>query len=105
MVASTILEPESRLPVRRTTAYSTPATRLTNQGHKYLYTCAPDNIDHAEEFSIVPFDSPDQFTFTGYFKLASIRTNLRATYGSDTTPAGRPRVYQEPDDGSTLYLY
>ena len=77
---------------------------LTNQGHKYLYTCAPANTDRAEEFSIVPIDS-DRFNFTGYFELASIRTNLRATYGSDTTPAGRPRVHQEPDDGSTLYFY
>ena len=77
---------------------------LTGQGHKYLYTCAPANNDHAEEFSIVPIDS-DRFTFTGYFELASVRTNQRATYGSDTTPAGRPRVHQEPDDGSTLYFY
>src|SRR6266853_3919344 len=61
-----------------------------------------------QEFSIVPFDTPDQFTFSGYFKLASIRTNLRATYGgSDTTPeSGRPRVYQDLDpNGSNLYLY
>ena len=41
------------------------------------------NVDHAEEFSIVPSGSPpDEFTFTGYFRLASIRTNLRATFGS-----------------------
>jgi hypothetical protein len=80
-------------------------TLVTGQGHKYLYTCAANNIDHAEEFSIIPVDTPDQFTFSGYFKLASIRTNLRATYGStDTTPgSGEPRVYQ--DDGSNLYLY
>ena len=67
-------------------------TLVTGQGHKLLYTCAANNIDHAEEFSIVPFDTPDQFTFSGYFKLASVRTNLRATYGSDTTPeSGGPR--------------
>ncbi len=80
-------------------------TLTTSQGHKYLYTCAANNVDQAEEFSIIPFDTPDQFTFSGYFKLASIRTNLRATYGStDTTPgSGEPRVYQ--DDGSNLYLY
>ena len=83
-------------------------TLVTGQGHKYLYTCAANNIDHAEEFSIIPFDTPDQFTFSGYFKLASIRTNLRATYGStDTTPgSGQPRVYQDLDpNGSNLYLY
>jgi hypothetical protein len=82
-------------------------TLVTGQGHKYLYTCAANNIDHAEEFSIVPFDTPDQFTFSGYFKLASIRTNLRATYGSETTPeSGGPRVYQDLDaNGSNLYLY
>ena len=82
-------------------------TLVTNQRHKYLYTCAANNIDHAEEFSIVPFDTPDQFTFSGYFKLASIRTNLRATYGStDTTPEGGPRVYQDLDpNGSNLYFY
>ncbi|HJX92250.1 MAG TPA: hypothetical protein VJ372_17250, partial [Pyrinomonadaceae bacterium] len=80
---------------------------VTGQGHKYLYTCASNNIDHAEEFSIIPFDTPDQFTFSGYFKLASIRTNLRATYGStDTTPSGGSRVYQDLDpNGSNLYLY
>jgi len=83
-------------------------TLLTDQGHKYLYTCAANNTNHAEEFSIIPFDTPDQFTFSGYFQLASIRTNLRATYGStDRTPAsGGPRVYQDVDpSGSKLYLY
>lgn len=83
-------------------------TLVTGQGHKYLYSCAQNNLDHAEEFSIVPFDTPDQFTFSGYLKLASIRTNLRATYGpTDTTPTtGRPRAYQDVDaNGSKLYLY
>jgi len=82
-------------------------TLATGQGHKSLYTCEANNIDHAEEFSIVPFDTPDQFTFSGYFKLASVGTNLRATYGSDTTPeSGGPRVYQDLDpNGSNLYLY
>jgi hypothetical protein len=52
-------------------------------------------------------DTPDQFTFSGYFKLASIRTNLRVTYGSDTTPeSGGLAVYQDVDpNGSNLYLY
>src|SRR5262249_44045906 len=83
-------------------------TLVTSQGHKYLYTCAANNVDHAEEFSIVPFDTPDQFTFSGYFKLSSIRTNLRAAYGStDAAPgSGMPRVYQDVDpNGSNLYLY
>ena len=79
-------------------------TLVTGQGHKYLYTCPATNDDHAEEFSIVPVDTPDRFTFSGYFKLASIRTGLGATYGSETTPAGRPRIYQD-SDGSTLYFY
>jgi hypothetical protein len=78
--------------------------QVTDQGHKYLYTCAPANVDHAEEFSIDPVDSPDAFTFTGYFKLASVRTQERATYGLDITPGGRARVHQEPD-GSTIYFY
>ena len=83
-------------------------TLVTSQSHKYLYTCTANNVDHAEEFSIVPVDTPDQFTFSGYFTLASIRTDLRATYGStDATPAsGQPRVYQDLDpNGSNLYLY
>ena len=79
-------------------------TLVTAQGHKYLYTCPPINNDHAEEFSIVPVDSPDAFTFSGYFKLTSVRTGLRATFGLDTTPAGRARIHQD-SDGSRLYLY
>ncbi len=81
-------------------------TLVTPQGHKYLYTCAPSNVDHSEEFSIIPSggSSPDDFTFTGYFRLASIRTNQRATFGLDITPAGRARVHQEPG-GSKVYFY
>jgi CotH kinase protein len=78
-------------------------TFATGQGHKLLYTSPANNTDHAEEFSIVPVDS-DEFAFSGYFELTSIRTGLSATYGSDATPAGRPRIHQEPD-GSKLYLY
>jgi CotH kinase protein len=78
---------------------------VTPQGHKYLYTCAPSNADRAEEFAFVPSgSSPDEFAFTGYFRLASIRTNLRATYGMDITPAGRARIHQE-DGGSRVYFY
>ncbi len=77
---------------------------LTSQGHKLLYTCPPTNNEHSEEFSIEPVDSPDAFTFTGYFKLKSIRTNQRATFGLDLTPGGRARVHQDPG-GSNVYLY
>src|SRR5882757_9024187 len=70
-------------------------TLVTPQGRKYLYTCTPSNNDHAEEFSIVPVEAPDEFTFTGYFKLSSVRTNMGATFGSDITPALRARIHQE----------
>jgi len=79
-------------------------TLVTPQGHKYLYTCPATNNDHAEEFSIVPVDTPDKFTLSGYFKLTSVRTGLDAVYGSEPTPAGRPRIYQD-SDGSSLYFY
>jgi hypothetical protein len=79
-------------------------TLLTPKGHKYLYTCLPSNTDHAEEFSIVPVESPDAFTFSGYFNLSSIRTHLGAAFGEDITPAGRARVHQEAG-GSKLYFY
>ena len=78
-------------------------TLVSGQGHKLLYTGPPNNNDHAEEFSIVGVDS-DEFNFSGYFKLTSSRTRLSPTYGSDTTPAGRPRVHQD-SDGSKLYFY
>jgi hypothetical protein len=77
---------------------------LTGQGHKLLYTCPPINNEHSEEFSMEPVDSPDAFTFTGYFRLKSIRTNQRATFGLDITPAGRARVHQETG-GSNVYMY
>ncbi len=79
-------------------------TLVTEQGHKLLYTCPSNNSDHADEFSIVPVDTPDEFTWSGYFRLTSVRTGLSATYGTDTTPAGRSRMYQDTD-GSDLYLY
>ena len=81
------------------------SNQLTGQGHRYLYTCPPNNTDHAEEFAVIPSgSSPDDFTFTGYFRLVSIRTNQRATYGMDITPAGRARIHQE-DGGSRVYFY
>lgn len=78
--------------------------QVTGQGHKFLYTCAPNNTDHSEEFSIEPVDAPNEFTFSGYFKLKSIRTDERATYGDDLTPSRRGRVHQEPG-GSNVYFY
>ena len=88
------------------------ATQVTGQGHKYLYTCAPSNGDHAEEFTIVPVpvpvtdpaNPPSRFAFTGYFNLVSVRTTEMAKFASDLTPAGRPRVHQELP-GSNLYFY
>ena len=79
-------------------------TFTTEQGHKYLYTCPTNNTDHAEEFSITPVDTPDSFTFSGYFQLVSVRTGLGVAYGTETTPGGRPRIYQDPN-GSRLYFY
>ena len=66
-------------------------TQVTPQGHKYLYTCAPSNGEHAEEFTIVPVpvpvtdpaNVPGRFAFTGYFNLVSVRTGEMAKYGLD----------------------
>ena len=87
-------------------------TQVTPQGHKYLYTCAPSNGEHAEEFTIVPVpvpvtdpaNPPGRFAYTGYFNLVSVRTNEMAKYGLDLTPGGRARVHQELP-GSNLYFY
>jgi len=88
------------------------ATQVTPQGHKYLYTCAPSNGEHAEEFTIVPVpvpvtdpaNPPGRFAYTGYFNLVSVRTGEMAKYGLDITPGGRARVHQELP-GSNLYFY
>jgi CotH kinase protein len=88
------------------------ATQVTPQGHKYLYTCAPSNDEHAEEFTIAPVpvpvtdpaNPPGRFAYTGYFNLVSVRTNEMAKYGLDLTPGGRARVHQELP-GSNLYFY
>jgi hypothetical protein len=88
------------------------ATQVTPQGHKYLYTCAPSNGEHAEEFKIAPVpvpvkdpaNPPGRFAYTGYFNLVSVRTNEMAKYGLDLTPGGRARVHQELP-GSNLYFY
>jgi hypothetical protein len=79
-------------------------TFTTAQGHKYLYTCPTNNNDHAEEFTITPVDTPDSFTFSGYLELASVRTGLGVSYGTETTPGGRPRIHQDTG-GSRLYFY
>jgi hypothetical protein len=79
-------------------------TFTTPQGHKYLYTCPANDTDHAEEFAITPVDTPDGYTMSGYFTLASIRTGLGVSFGTETTPGGRPRIYQD-GGGSKLYFY
>ena len=87
-------------------------TQVTGQGHKYLYTCAPSNGDHGEEFTVVPVpvtvtdpaNPPGRFAFTGYFNLVSVRTTEMAKFGSDLTPNGNARVHQELP-GSNLYFY
>jgi hypothetical protein len=82
-------------------------TTTSNQGHKLLCTSAADNADHADEFSVTPTDPvnppEDNFTFSGYFTLTSTRTALSAAFGTDTTPAGKPRVHQDPAP-SKLYF-
>jgi hypothetical protein len=87
-------------------------SQVTPQGHKYLYTCASSNGEHAEEFTIVPVpvpvtdpaSPPGRFAYTGYFNLVSLRTTEMAKYGLDLTPGGRARVHQELP-GSNLYFY
>jgi hypothetical protein len=86
--------------------------QVTSSGHKILYTCAPSNGDHGEEFTFEPVpvpvtdpaNPPGRFAFTGYFNLVSVRTTEMAKFGNDLTPAGRPRVHQELP-GSNLYFY
>ncbi|KRE25462.1 spore coat protein CotH [Mycobacterium sp. Soil538] len=88
------------------------AAQVTPQGHKYLYTCAPSNGQHAEEFAIAPVpvpvtdpaNPPGRFAYTGYFNLVSVRTTEMAKFGLDLTPGGRARVHQELP-GSNLYFY
>jgi len=87
-------------------------TQVTPAGHKYLYTCAPSNGEHAEEFTIAPVpvpvtdvaNPPGRFAYTGFFNLVSVRTNEMAKFGLDLTPGGRARVHQELP-GSNLYFY
>src|SRR5690349_8795922 len=79
-------------------------TLKTAEGRKYLYTCPTANTEHAEEFSVNPVDTPDRSTFSGYFQLVSVRTKLGVTFGTETTPGGRPRIDQD-NGGSRLHFY
>lgn len=79
------------------------ATLVTPAGHKQLYTCGAGNTAQSDEFVFQKVDSPGDFTFSGFAELTSVRTGLSATFGSDLTPGGRPRVHQ--GDGSRVYLY
>ena len=79
------------------------STVTSDQGHQLLDTCPPTADDSAEEFAVVPVDSPDEFTVSGYFTLRSTRTGLSANFGADPTPGGRPRVYQDSHP-SKLYF-
>ncbi len=79
-------------------------TTTSGQGHELLCTRAADNSGHAEEFSVTPIDPVgDEFGFSGYFTLTSIRTGLGAAFGTDPTAAGKPRVHQDPSP-SKLYF-
>jgi hypothetical protein len=83
------------------------STTPSSPGHNLLYTCAANNSEHADEFSVTaidPVNAPDDnFGFSGYFTLTSIRSGLGATFGPDPTPGGKPRVYQDPGP-SKLYF-
>ncbi|MEV6639258.1 CotH kinase family protein [Amycolatopsis sp. NPDC051371] len=80
------------------------STTESSPGRKLLGTRAADDADHAEEFSVVPVDPPDdEFTFSGYFTLRSVRTGASAAFGTDPTASGRPRVHQDPT-ASKLYF-
>ncbi|MCX5044961.1 CotH kinase family protein [Aldersonia sp. NBC_00410] len=75
----------------------------SSQGHQLLYTCPPNNAEHAEEFRVAPIDARDEFSHSGYFSLVSVRTGLGALFGTDPTPSGHPRVHQE-GGGSKLFF-
>ena len=87
-------------------------TQVTAQGHKYLYTCAPSNGDHAEEFTSCPSrprHGPRQpagpVRVSPAISTSSACGPLRwQSIGTDLTPGGRERVHQELP-GSNLYFY
>ncbi|QYN21393.1 CotH kinase family protein [Amycolatopsis sp. DSM 110486] len=69
----------------------------TPLGHQLLYTCAADNSNHADEFTLTPIDPvANPTSFSGFFTLTSVRTGQGVTFGADPTPGGSPRVYQDP---------
>ncbi|MGW4063981.1 CotH kinase family protein [Amycolatopsis sp. NPDC004747] len=79
-------------------------TTTSDQGHQLLCTRASDNSGHAEEFTVTPIDPVgDEFGFSGWFTLTSVRTGLGAAFGADPTAAGKPRVHQDPAP-SKLYF-
>ena len=77
--------------------------QLTGQGHKFLYTCAPNNTDHSEEFAIEPVDGAERVHLQRRVQAEELRMDERATYGDDLTPSRRGRVHQEPG-GSNVYF-
>lgn len=92
--------------VNKATGRSLHASQNLNSGagHKMLYTGIGDNTDHADEFRMEPIDAdPQNFSHSGYFSLVSVRTGLRARFGTDATASGAPRVHQETQ-GSQLFF-
>jgi CotH kinase protein len=99
-------------------AYGRPlyatASMKTAAGHYYMLTEPAGNYVPGEAW-IYPYNYttyPDgrYRTFTGTFKLRSLRTSRYAHFStsSDLTPAGRPRVYQGATDGSdatNMFMY
>ncbi|MET7991987.1 CotH kinase family protein [Amycolatopsis sp. NPDC005232] len=76
----------------------------TPLGHQLLYTCAADNSNHADEFTLTPIDPvANPTSFSGFFTLTGVRTGQGVTFGADPTPGGSPRVYQDPAP-SRLYF-
>ncbi|MEV6827022.1 CotH kinase family protein [Amycolatopsis sp. NPDC051102] len=74
-------------------------TTTSAQGHRLLATQAAEDA-----FAVRPADpADDQFTSSGYFTLENVGTGLSAAFGTDPTPAGKPRVYQDPGP-SKLYF-
>jgi hypothetical protein len=69
------------------------ATATTSaQGHPLFATQAAEDA-----FSVVAVDPEnDEFTYSGHFTLKNAGTGLSAAFGADPTPAGKPRVYQDP---------
>lgn len=82
-------------------------TTTSGQGHELLCTRAADNAadaDHAGEFAVTPIDPvADEFAFSGYFTLTSVRTGLGAAFGTDPTAAGKPRVHQDPSPAKLYF--